>query len=118
MPAAQLAPILGRTVESIFARRNALGIKPPFNPAQRPWKSWEIKLLGTKPDRLVAERLGRSPDAVQIKRSLLGISSPGFRPWTKREEAIIRKVPDAEAARQLGRSRKAIVQRRRALGLA
>jgi hypothetical protein len=39
----------------------------------RPWTNKELKLLGTKPDNVVAEQLGRSEGAVQRKRWLLGI---------------------------------------------
>jgi hypothetical protein len=39
----------------------------------RPWTDRELKLLGTRPDHVVARRVGRSVGAAQRKRWLLGI---------------------------------------------
>ena len=49
------------------------GAKPPIG---RLWEPWELTLLGTAPDEMVAERTERSASAVQKKRSVLGIPNP------------------------------------------
>ena len=40
------------------------------------WSPAELRLLGKLPDDEVAERTGRSPNAVRIKRERLGIPNP------------------------------------------
>jgi len=47
----------------------------PHNPYQRPWTPEEDALIGTDRDRVVAERLGRSVKAVQMRRFAMGIPS-------------------------------------------
>lgn len=118
LPTEELVRVLGRTSRSIRARRLLLNIRalPPAN--QQPWRDWEIRLLGTGTDRMIAKRLGRSVHSVENKRRKLGIKSPATRFWTKEEEAIIGRVSDAEAARRMGRTRKAVQHRRRKLGMA
>jgi hypothetical protein len=42
------------------------------------WTRKELKMLGTAPDSIVAARIGRSPNAVRVMRSRLGIPrAPG-----------------------------------------
>src|SRR6266566_3037569 len=73
-PDAELAAILGRSVESVRLTRQKLEIEAPLQPA---WTQEEIRLLGTKRDREVAKLVGRSGVAVQLKRLQLGIRSWG-----------------------------------------
>ena len=57
-PDAELAAILGRSVESVSLKRQKLGIEAPLQPA---WTQEEIRQLGTKSDREVAKLVGGSP---------------------------------------------------------
>jgi hypothetical protein len=50
--------------------RKQRGTQPPIG------KLWELALLGTAPDEMVAERTERSASAVRKKRSVLGIPNP------------------------------------------
>lgn len=117
-PPAELARILGRTLQSIRMRRNMLGIRTRPPVTQEHWEESEVRLLGTAPDGAVAKRLGRSVGSVENKRRRLGIRGAGTAYWTAEEEAIIGKVSDAEAARRLGRTAKAVQHRRHKLGMA
>ena len=127
LPTRELTRVLGRTPKAITARRHLLGIrlrqlagaagdktKPPMEP--KPWSEAETKLLGTAADRIIAERLERSVDAVGGKRRALGIPAFAAGLWSPEEEAILGQVSDAEAARQLGRTRKAVQHHRILLG--
>src|SRR5437870_3774362 len=80
-PDAELAAILGRSVESVRRKRQKLEIEAPLQPA---WTQEEIRLLGTKPDREVANLIGRSGVAVQLKRVQLGIRSWGTKSTKQR----------------------------------
>ena len=70
-PDAEVARLIGRTVEGVSLKRQKLGIEAPLQPG---WTEDEIKLLGRLPDAEVARRVKRSLTAVQIKRLLLGIN--------------------------------------------
>jgi hypothetical protein len=114
----ELGPVIGRSFKGIQAHRHLLGLRARTPAVQLPWRDSEIRLLGTAPDRIIANRLGRSVYSVEHKRRKLGIKPDSTHFWTPKEEAIIGKVSDAEAARRLGRSRKAVEHRRRKLGMA
>jgi hypothetical protein len=85
------------------------------------WTAEEKALLGTLPDIEVAERTGRSVEAVRHQRERLGIVNPGVRvprhprPWTHEEDRMARRLPPAETARHTGRSLTAVYDRRRVL---
>jgi len=40
------------------------------------WSPAEVKLLGKLPDQEVAAKVGRTPNAVRVKRAKLGIPNP------------------------------------------
>ena len=75
----------------------------------------------------IAERLGRTPDALRQRARKLGFASParrshrnGARPWTAAEDDLLRRKPTASLgrlARAFGRSDRAIRQRQAELGL-
>ena len=44
--------------------------------SQSAWTPKEIKLLGTKPDAELARKIGRTVEAVSLKRQKLGIEAP------------------------------------------
>jgi hypothetical protein len=56
------------------AKERALGkLQPGY---QGPWwKKKELKLLGKLPDAEVAEKIGRTTNAVRVRRTMLGIPS-------------------------------------------
>ena len=59
--------------------------------SRRPWSAAELAMLQAQtgwPDRLLAERLGRTRKAVKHKRAALGIPSI-MRPWTPAEDAML-----------------------------
>jgi hypothetical protein len=62
------------------------------------WKPEELALLGTMPDADLAARLGKTPTAVRVMRSRLGIANPTTTHWTAEELALLGTMPDAEVA--------------------
>ena len=78
------------------------------------WTPEEEALLGTMPDAEVAERTGRTVEAVRCHRKQLGIVNPGVRvprhprPWSAEEDQMARALPPAETARRTGRSLMAV----------
>jgi hypothetical protein len=83
------------------------------------WTPEEVALLGALSDAQVAQRTGRSQNAVMKKRSQLGrppLTADGHRKfWTPEENEAVRTLSAREAARITGRSLEAIRQRRRHL---
>ncbi len=76
------------------------------------------------PDGQVAEKLGRSVNAVSLRRLRLGIPcvrapyhAPGFRPWSRSELELLGTVADREVARKLKRSLVVVRYRRCRLGI-
>jgi len=53
--------------------RKAVGFRRHPKMVEKDWKPEEIALLGTMPDELLAEKLGRSINGVRVKRNRLGI---------------------------------------------
>ena len=95
---------------------------PPASPwrTHYRWRPEEVALLGTAPDHEIAKRLRRTMDAVQQKRTELGIptfSRSPFRRWTAEEGALLGAAPDEEIAARIGRSLEAVRTRRRRLGI-
>src|SRR5262249_23632634 len=93
------------------ARRLNLG--QYFDPAHGAgWSDAELQLLGTAPDDEVAQRTGRTANAVRVKRTRLGIPDPGGHGWTAAELALLGTAPDEEVAAQVGRTPGAVCQKR------
>jgi hypothetical protein len=65
----------------------------------------------------VAERIGRTTNAVRVMRTRLGIPDPGGHGWTADELALLGTTPDEEVARRIGRTRGAVTQKRCKLGI-
>jgi len=58
--------------EQVERRRQTarkLGLRPPQRPGGRPWTKKELRLLGTLPDAELAERFGRTENAVRVMRT-------------------------------------------------
>jgi len=46
------------------------------NPAHRPWTTAELRLLGTMPDTVLAEKFHRTEKAIRSRRGALHIPTP------------------------------------------
>ena len=111
---------------SIQRKRFSLGIPPYVGsggwvPQAHDWTRREIGLLGTQPDRKVAELLGLSPATVMHKRQALGIPPcrrklPPIR-WTKSMISLLGKVSDVEIGRRYRISTHRVQRKRYALGI-
>jgi hypothetical protein len=75
--------------------------------------------LGTAPDEVIAQRVGRTANAVRIKRERLGIPRPnyrdGHRRWTDEELALLGAADDDAIARQIDRPASAVLSKRHEL---
>jgi hypothetical protein len=121
-----VAAMLGIGRGSVMWRRACLCMppyQPPPHPAsRRDWIPSEIALLGTVPDRAVADALGTSVGCVARKRRELRI--PPFKPkpprvrWTRKMLALLATMPDTELAARLGIAVSAVSRKRQALGMA
>lgn len=84
------------------------------------WTPEMDALLGTLPDRAVAEQLGVSPLSVSARRAQLGI--PPYRSrhrdisWTPEMDALLYTAPARELAERWGVSASAVKARRRRVG--
>src|SRR6266581_1595996 len=127
------AKLLKRKVESVRAKRWALGI--PLVPREVFWTQRELDLLGTMPDEEAASRLGRTFRAVEAKRQQMGrppftplIPGPPFqyrrvranktqevREWTVEETRLLGTAPAPEIARLLKRTTGSVHARRHLL---
>lgn len=83
-----------------------------------PWSDAEIKLLGTATDALIAERIGRTFNAVMKKRQDLKIKSFYRFLWTPAHIRQLGKKPDGVLAAAWGLQRMAIIRKRKKLGIA
>jgi hypothetical protein len=86
------------------------------------WTKRALDLLGTVPDRVIAERLGCSASVVCLKRQEQGIAPGGFqgRPpvaWTPEMDARLGTAPDRVLAEEWGLSFATVFGRRRSLGV-
>jgi hypothetical protein len=81
------------------------------------WTEREKRLLGTLPDHEVARRIGRTPNAVRIKREQMVLPNPESRAWTADELALLGTETDAKVAERIGGTRGAVAQKRFALGM-
>ena len=86
------------------------------------WTAEEERLLGTRPDREMAQLLGRTVRAIESQRHRLGIyRQPSIRLKTRRwkpaEIALLGPRPDPELAARLGRSEGSVRVQRRKKGI-
>lgn len=123
----ELARPVGRRPKSKEWRRKMSSIvrvriklTGPIHPDRPLWTPEQDRLLGTGLDSAVAEKLGRSVNAVRSRRCALGIpvhEHTGARPWTPIEEKLLGKKPDDEVARLLGRGARGVQIHRQSLGI-
>jgi hypothetical protein len=81
------------------------------------WTAAQLKLPGKLPDLEVARRIGRTVNAVRIKRELLGLPNTETWGWTAVEVALLGTAPDAQVAAKIDRSTSAVMQKRCKLGI-
>lgn len=126
----QVADRIGGKADAIREKRLYLGIKaykPQASPVKgkpRPnfnWTELAIALLGTKPDKQVAEELGLAITTVALKRRTLGIAGLKVRRPPIEMPAKLKlqlgKSSDASIAMKLGVSTSAVSRYRRRLGI-
>jgi hypothetical protein len=100
--------------------RNRINHTGPIHPDRPLWTPQQDRLLGTDSDPRIAERLGRSVDAVRSRRCALGIPIHhhlGSKPWTREEEKLLGTKPDDEIARRIGRGARGVQIHRQSLGI-
>lgn len=126
----EVADRIGGKADAIREKRLSLGIKaykPQASPVKgkpRPnfnWTEQAVALLGTKPDKLVAQELGLAITTVALKRRSLGIEGlKSRRPPIEIPAKLKRqlgKSSDASIALKLGVSTSAVSRYRRRLGI-
>ncbi|HEY6181086.1 MAG TPA: hypothetical protein VIW67_02510 [Terriglobales bacterium] len=92
----------------------------PIHPGRPLWTPTQDRLLGTAADSVIAERLGRSVDAVRSRRCSLGVPvhrHTGAQQWTPAEEKLLGTKPDDEIAEILGRGARGVQIHRQNLGI-
>lgn len=104
-----------RAEKGRIARR--LGLRPTGRWAGRGWTSDEEALLGTDHDAAIADRIGRSVNAVMIRR--VGLNVPAFsgRSWTAEEIALLGTADDEVIAGRVGRTVGAVTRKRETLNI-
>ena len=109
----------GRTYAAVFMKRRFLQIRRfrlEIQDSGGSGKNREYGLLGTLPDLLVANIIGRSVGAIMIKRHAMGIPvCRFFCAWQPAELELMGQIPDKEIARLYGRREAAVRQRRHIL---
>jgi hypothetical protein len=85
-------------------------------PKHRRWTVDEDRLLGTKPDRALAKKFGRTTTAVAARRHLKHISL--IKKWRPEDDKLLGNRPDAQVAMLLKRPRYQVAYRRRQFGIA
>jgi hypothetical protein len=81
------------------------------------WTEEEIALSGQLPDAEVARKIGRTAEAVRLKRGKLGLPNPTTTHWNAEGIALLGAMPDDEVAKRLGRSVGSVTQKRCKLGI-
>jgi hypothetical protein len=111
-----------------LARKSKAALKcgtrpgPRWTPKNGGWTGWELALVGTDSDKVIALRIGRTRGAVRGKRRALGIPpysdgvSPG-RPWTVAELALLGTDHDRVIAARINRSVEAVTTMRVSRGI-
>jgi len=84
---------------------------------QARWTPREIGLLGTRPDGVVARKIGRTVEAVSLKRQALDIGAPLQPPWRDEEIKLLGTQPDRAVGKLIGRSLAAVQGKRLLLGI-
>lgn len=126
-----LAAGFGRPEWGIIGKARELALKKDYTDGYRrrqsldvvPWSTTEInmlrKLYPTTPNEEIAEKIGRTLDAIHMKARRLGLRKMEF--WAKEEDELLKKLYQRlrydHLAELLGRTTSSIMTRTNTLGL-
>ena len=114
MPDRELSALLGWSYKRIRTRRQQLaGGKVRKKPPE--WTLEEDRLLGTKPDHVLARKFGRPVAAVRHRREKKRIRMTKI--WRPEDDAILGTRTDRQIGLLLGRSGGNVAWRRKQLGI-
>jgi len=111
----ELRAILGWSYKRIHTRRHQLA-GGKVRKSQPEWTLEEDRLLGTKPDQVLARKFGRPVSAVRSRRWKKRIRLR--MDWRREDDKILGTRTDHEVALLLGRSKTNVAWRRKQLGIA
>src|SRR6266404_3826859 len=111
----ELRAILGWTYKRIQTRRRQLA-GGKVRKLQPEWTLEEDRLLGTKPDQVLARKFGRPVSAVRHRRGTKRIRVK--KDWRPEDDKVLGTRTDHEIALLLGRSVTNVAWRRNKLGIA
>jgi hypothetical protein len=88
-------------------------------PKHRFWTRSEKKLLGTMPDKDLAERINRTLEAIRWRRLRMKLppSNPKWKPWTEEHLTLLGKLSDKEVAACTGHPIASVQATRYRLGI-
>lgn len=99
-------------VHSVLGRSRGI-----VNPNARAWTADEDRLIGTLPDRALAQKLKRTTGAVRARRRMLGLPPVvSAKPWRPEQLALLGKVSDGKASRLTGHPISSVRAKRISLG--
>jgi hypothetical protein len=109
--------------KSAVAKKQGVKPGPRWTPANGAWTADQIALLGTDHDKVVAQKLDRSVNAVTVKRVKLHIrafsgNSGGGRDWAASELKLLCTDHDKVIAAKIKRTASAVRQKRTSLKIA
>lgn len=111
---AELRAILGWSKKRVRTRRRQLA-SGEIRKLPPEWTAEEDRLLGTKPDRVLAREFGRSVAAVANRRNQKHIRI--LKPWRPEDEKMLGSRTDREIALLLGRNPTTVAFHRKSLGI-
>jgi len=110
----ELKQILGWSYKRIRTRRRRLGERRTRQ--RREWTLEEDRLLGTKPDKVLARMFGRTPKAVRHRREAKRIRMT--KKWRPEDDAVLGTRTDEQIGMLLNRTLGNVAWRRNKLGIA
>lgn len=110
----ELRAMLGWSYKRIHTRRRQLA-SGKVSKQQPEWTLEEDRLLGTKPDQVLAREFGRPVSAVRHRRGKKRIRLK--KDWRPEDDQVLGTRPDHEIALLLGRSVTNVAWRRNKLGI-
>jgi hypothetical protein len=122
MPDAALAEKLRVATQTVFKKRQKLGIPASRPPKSIVWTREMITTLGRVPDREFAKTFGMNVLTVYHKRLELGIrcyarKSKTWHYWTKKEIALLGQMPDGDVALKTGIHKASVAWKRGKLNI-
>lgn len=120
-----IADLLGVGKSSIWRLRNKLGIAP-YGTSNPEWTAEMDAQLGKSPDTVLAEKWGKSANAVRRRRCALDICSSAERKGLLQDKlmaspkfiSLAGKMPDHQVAMRVGASKATVTKVRDLMGIA